>query len=68
MELVPGPGDFENHVFQAILEVEKVQKKFTLFKNRVFSAVSSLETLPIVFSMPKTHPKALVDPYDHLEA
>ena len=24
MELVPGPGDFENHVFQAILEVEKV--------------------------------------------
>ena len=56
LELVLGPGDFEKHGFQAILGAQKSQKNLTLFKNSVFSAVSSLGTHPIFFSMSKTHP------------
>ena len=56
LELVPGPGDFEKHGFQTILGAQKNPKNFTLFKNSMFSAVSSLGTHPIFFSMSKTHP------------
>ena len=56
LELVLGPGDFEKHGFQSFSVPKKVAKNFTLFKNSVFSAVSSLGTHPIFFSMSETYP------------
>ena len=50
-------GTLKNTVFRPFWVLEKVQKNFTLFKNSVFSAVSSLGTHPIFFSMSKTHPR-----------
>ena len=49
-------GTLKNTVFGPFWVPKKVQKKFTLFKNSLFSAVSSLGTHPIFFSMSKTHP------------
>ena len=45
----------ENIVFGPFWVPKKVGKNFTLFKNSLFSAVSSLGTHPIFFSMSKTH-------------
>ena len=49
-------GTLKNTVFRPFWVPKKVQKNFTLFKNSLFSAVSSLGTHSIVFPMPKRHP------------
>ena len=43
-------------IFKPFLPPKKVQKNFTLFENSLFSLVSGLRTLPMLFPVSKRHP------------